>query len=234
MNHGNGSFERFAAPGVSFLYPRAPFLYRKFAKGVSVFMWRNHSFLASSGQTVRRFLYTGAGFVSLVFFNLRGLSADKPTCSPGQCKPNPPDISILGSELSLTVGNVMAHPGQSFALPISWIEGSIPAVAMQFDVMIPPGMTVTAVNAGDAAMAAGKSVQSNRIDNRRRIVVLGINQNPIKTGQIAILTMDSLPSSPVGNYMVTLSSMSIVDESSHDILVTGWSGQISLTKGHKK
>ena len=59
--------------------------------------------------------------------------------------------------------------------------------SLQFDVVLPNGVSNPTVTAGAAAKAAEKSVQSSPVAGGLRVLVFGVNQKTIASGAVATI-----------------------------------------------
>jgi len=89
---------------------------------------------------------------------------------------------------SLTMGIVNGTKGTSINLPVYIKSGTRPVSSVQFDAILPAGITPLSVTPGIAAQAANKSAQGNIIQGGAyRIIIFGINQTEIPSGPVAII-----------------------------------------------
>lgn len=93
---------------------------------------------------------------------------------------NPP--ITLGS---LSAGNTSGIAGTNVTVPVTHSAGSTGVAGLQFDIPIPTGVSYVSVDAGQASIDAGKSVQGNVTSGNLRVIIFGLNQTTIGSGELA-------------------------------------------------
>lgn len=104
---------------------------------------------------------------------------------------------VLGS---LRGGTGSGIAGTTVVVPVTYSTGTATAAGLQVDIALPSGVSYASVAAGPAATAAGKSVEANVTGGVLRVIVFGLNQNTINTGNVALVTFRldaALPTSVV-------------------------------------
>lgn len=85
----------------------------------------------------------------------------------------------------LIAGIVTGTKGTSVDVPLTLIPGPDSPTALQFNISVPVGVTISSVSVGAAATAAGKSVQFSSAT--LSTVLFGLNQTSIGDGVVAIV-----------------------------------------------
>ncbi len=131
----------------------------------------------------------------------------------------------------LTVGqSTVAGTNVTTEVPVTLAPGSGDDIAaVQFDLQFDSGaMTLTAVAAGNAAVAAGKDVSfSLPGDGVARIVIAGFNQNVISAGTLASVSVTTSSTIGLGSHPLALAEVVLSDAQGASVSVTGVSGAIN-------
>lgn len=136
-------------------------------------------------------------------------------------------MTNAGSTALFVVGVSTSRKGQTIQVPIVFVPGFSSIAGIQQDVLLPSSFTLVSVTAGPAAVAAGKSVQTNIINGALRMIIFGLNQTPIGAGVLVIATLKSALAIPAGIYpILTLAPVAADGE--------GQGVPISLTSGWVK
>jgi hypothetical protein len=130
----------------------------------------------------------------------------------------------------LSVGSGSAIAGNSVTIPISIATGTTGASGLQFDLILPAGVSTGPVVAGAASTAAGKSVSSNVVGNALKVIIFGLNQTSISAGQVAMVTLVVDANLTTGNLVLALANVSATDLNGTSIpLATSGGGILSVT-----
>lgn len=120
----------------------------------------------------------------------------------------------------LVIGN-----SSNNSAPIYFIPGPTPAVVLQADLIVGPGITITEIDGGPAATAAGKNVQSAPIPGGERFIVSGTRAS-IGAGQIGTVNFD-LTGAAVGSHIVAITNFVGGDALANDIPMCVTTGVIT-------
>ncbi|MFN0172646.1 MAG: cohesin domain-containing protein [Bryobacteraceae bacterium] len=114
-------------------------------------------------------------------------------------------VSVAFSE-KLFLPFESAAPGASLVLPVTFISQTGSLAAVQFDLQYDStAMSITA-NAGEAARNSGKRLYSADLAaNKRRFLIVGLNQNVIPSGSLVDLFVNLKPNAPNGLYPLAIS-----------------------------
>lgn len=124
---------------------------------------------------------------------------------------------------SLTVGHA-GSTGTVVALPVYYKASTAPVSALQFDVGLSTGLTLTSVQPGLSSLASGKQVQANPVTNGQRIIIFGLNQVVIPSGPVAILNINL--GGNVGKCVIPLSVTIGSSPSGNGVPITGKAGSV--------
>lgn len=111
----------------------------------------------------------------------------------------------------LLVGSGAAIAGNALAIPIILSTGTTGVAGVQFDFDFPAGLSTSTIIAGASAIAAGKTVSTNVVGGDLRVIIAGLNQNVMNSGQVAVITMQSAAGLSAGPLTVDLLNVSAVD-----------------------
>lgn len=99
-------------------------------------------------------------------------------------------------------------PGGSLVLPLTFISQAGSLAAVQFDLQYDSTAMSIAANVGEAARNSGKRLYSADLTaNKRRFLIVGINQNVISTGSLVDLFVNVKPNAPNGLYRLAISDV---------------------------
>lgn len=147
-----------------------------------------------------------------------------------QCAQTTVTVNASISMPNLAVGSSAAIAGNSLAIPISFNTGTAAVAGLQFDLPLPAGVTSGTVLAGAAATAAGKGVQANMVGTALRVIVFGVNQNVMGSGQVAIVTLQLSAGVPAGALALPLTNVSATDINGANVpMAASVSGSITVT-----
>lgn len=131
------------------------------------------------------------------------------------------------SQSVLIVGGILtAHPGDTIQWPISLVPGTFSPTALQFDLTIPTGLTFVSAAIGPAGVLAGKQFSSSVVGGTPRALLFGINQTPIGSGVVAIITLKVDPAAAKRNYPVALSNPAVSDGAGNAVVNSTVSGTV--------
>lgn len=131
---------------------------------------------------------------------------------------------VAAAPQSVTVGHAGSH-NSTVSLPIYYKAGPSQVSGIQFDVVLSSGLTVTSVDPGIAAQAAGKTVQGNQTQVGYRVLIFGLNQTVIPGGPIAVLNINM--SNNVGKRQISLTNVSASSPSGTGVTLTSKAGSVT-------
>lgn len=157
--------------------------------------------------------------------------------------------TVIASTQSLTVGAVSAkrnttvdlviHYKANLAVPYTEVSNATGTVvhlvnatdlvsAIQFDLVLPAGLTVESVAPGLAAQAAVKSAQGNTVTPGYRVVIFGLNQTVIPSGPLAVLKLKVGSSFATGKTILSLTNVSASNPSGNSVNLTLRNGSVTV------
>ena len=138
---------------------------------------------------------------------------------------NPP--ITLGS---LTAGAASGIAGTNVTVPVTHSAGSAGIAGVQFDIPLPTGVAYVSVDAGQAALDAGKSVQGNVTSGNLRVIVFGVNQTIIGSGELARVNFHLDAALPTSVVPVQLTAVVATDAGGNNVSFdTSTDGSINVT-----
>lgn len=115
--------------------------------------------------------------------------------------------------------------GSTVIVGVGFIAGSTPVSTLQFDGLC-SNITFVSATAGQAATDAAKSAQGNAIIGGFRVLVFGLNQNPILTGELAKVNLTVSASAPSGILTVSIANVVASDPNGQTVRFSGIGGGI--------
>lgn len=135
--------------------------------------------------------------------------------------------AALGDQLSLP--GVSATPGTRIILPVEFrsLGGSVAGV--QFDLQYDSAAMSIAATADDAVSNSGKSLyHADLAPNKRRFLVVGLNQNPIPSGTLINLLVYLNSNASSGSYPLIFSNIVATDRYGLAEPTTGVDGAVMV------
>ncbi len=130
---------------------------------------------------------------------------------------------------TLTVGTVSAAPGASVAVPVTLAAGGLKDIStLQFDLVLPPGVTSSDVKPAAASTAAGKSVSSAKVAEGLRVIVFGLNQTPMASGDVVTIQLNLPKTVTAKSLPLEIKNMVLSNEKGKKIEVKGKPGSIKI------
>lgn len=172
-------------------------------------------------------LNTTATFGSTGTYTLQFCSSDgaKSQCAQMTVTVNP---SVVMPKMVVGAGSAIA--GNSVDIPVNFVAGSVGAAGLQFDLVLPAGVSSNTITAGPATLAAGKGISSNIVGGALRLLITGINQNIIQSGLVAVINLKLAESTPAGSLPLTLTNVVSSDINGNNIpMAASGIGNISVT-----
>jgi len=144
---------------------------------------------------------------------------------------------ILASNLqaaTLTIGSASSSPGtKNIAIPINLT--SVPGekvCSFNFDLNFDASkLSFKEVTLGSAATQVGKSLSfSQPSSNTIRVVVVGLNQNVIRNGEVLTFTFNILRNAPAGKAEISITKASISDPNGKALPVSIAGGVVEILR----
>jgi hypothetical protein len=127
------------------------------------------------------------------------------------------------------IGSASGKPGQTVDVPINFVASSPPVSALQFDVLLPQGISFVSLSAGPAATAATKDARAGTTSTGARVIVFGANQNAIGTGSLATLKVQLGASLSASTLALTVAQLLGADAKASAVAVSGVAGSLQVT-----
>lgn len=129
----------------------------------------------------------------------------------------------------ITAGTVTAAAGSSISVPVSLAIGGLKDIStLQFDLVLPKGVTSSDVKPGATSTAAGKSVSSAKVDGALRVIVFGLNQSPMKSGEVVNIQLTLPKKITEKSLPLELKNLVISNEKGAKLGVQGKAGVINI------
>jgi hypothetical protein len=129
---------------------------------------------------------------------------------------------------TLTVGTVSGNPGTPVTLAVALTAGSTGFTSLQFDLGFASTLTYVSTASGAASTAASKMVSGSAVAGGMRVVVMGLNQTAIGSGEIAIVQLTIASSAPAGAIPVSISNIVASDKDAQSVSVDGVGGTVTV------
>ena len=132
------------------------------------------------------------------------------------------------AELSIEQGTLAA--GKPATINVRLAAGTAAPTGIQFDLEYDAASLEIGVEAGPAAVKAGKSLQSAVIhDGRQRVLVIGFNKNAISDGVVAVLHVSLKGSGEAGKvFPVRLTAPSGTNQRAETVAIAGSDGSVTI------
>jgi hypothetical protein len=143
-------------------------------------------------------------------------------------------VANLYTSVSLNVGSLfvvsVAHgnKGANIQIPVSLLKGHGSISALQFDLLLPAGITYQSVTTGAAALSAQKSATGATVTGGVRILIFGLNQNIISNGILATLQFHLETSLTLGYYSIPISGIVSSDPNGLVVPTMGLTGAVLI------
>lgn len=121
---------------------------------------------------------------------------------------------------------LVAGTSSSNSVPIYFIPGPLPVAALQADVIVGPGITISDISAGPETLAVRKDVQSAPISGGQRFILFGLNTNSLITGNAANVSLN-LTGASIGPHIIALTNFVASSASGNDVPLCVTTGVIN-------
>ena len=143
------------------------------------------------------------------------------------------DRAAAAQNPTVIVGSVSGLAGSRIDLPVNFAVGTTGVSALEFDLILPLGVTSPnppLVAAGSAASAASKSVSAGVQPNGDlRVLVFGLNQNVIGNGPLALVRLNIAADIALGAHPVGITGLVASDAGGHAVASSGATGTVEVT-----
>lgn len=133
----------------------------------------------------------------------------------------------MAQSASVSVGSASGAPESVVSLPVGFTAGATGISALQFDLIFPSSLTYVSNTAQPAADAAGKKVFGNAIAGGARIIVFGVNNAAIGSGDLAVVHL-KIAAGVSGNVSVSIKGVVASDASGKPVSISGSAGNIAI------
>lgn len=107
----------------------------------------------------------------------------------------------------IALGHLSTPKNTNVSIPVTFFKGKSSVASLQFDIMLPGGIIFQSVTLGPAGTAAGKQVASSLVAGVVRVIVFGLNQTTIESGQLVMLNISVTSSANVGPISLGISGL---------------------------
>lgn len=130
---------------------------------------------------------------------------------------------IVGTVSSGTIA------GNSVDYVVRFATGTTPVASAQFDLTLPVNVSSNTITLGQAAMDAGKSIQGNLVSaGVLRVLVFGLNQTSINSGDLAILNLRVNASQVSATLPMNLSNVAASDANGQAVQTATTNGSLII------
>ena len=141
---------------------------------------------------------------------------------------------LFAADDTITVGSASVQRGNKVQIPITWTRGVNDISALQFDIALPSGVSVSSISPSNVETTAAKTLSSAMVANAERVIVWGYNQTALPTGTIAVLTLATSSAMIPGTYTLTIKNLVASSPDGQAITITGTNGALTVTKTRRK
>jgi len=129
---------------------------------------------------------------------------------------------------AVSVGSASGQAGTTVDLSINFAAGTTGIATLQFDLAFSSSLTLVSTTAGTAATSAGKSATGSAIPGGVRVLLFGLNQNLIGSGELAIIRFNIVTGTPPGSIPVGISNIVASDALGANVTTSGTGGSITV------
>lgn len=108
---------------------------------------------------------------------------------------------VILASCRATAGTTIA--GNPVTLPVTLSTGTNAISALQFDLVLPVGVSTQTVTAGSSATSAQKQIATNMVGGNLRVLLQG-NQTAIPSGPVVLITLQLAANMPTATFQMTL------------------------------
>jgi uncharacterized protein (TIGR03437 family) len=123
-------------------------------------------------------------------------------------------------------------PGASNLGQVTFASQASSVSGVQFDVQYDNSALSLLATAGDPTRTAGKILSAvDLAPNKKRYLIVGLNQNLIPDGTLINLFVNISPTAPIGTYSLSISNLWGTDPVGNAVAVTGSNGTMTVNVG---
>ena len=131
---------------------------------------------------------------------------------------------------TITVGSVSGQAGTAVDLKINFTAGAAGVATLHFDLAFSPSLSMVSTTTGSAATGAGKNAIGSAISGGVRVLIFGLNQNPIGSGEVAIIRLNIAAGTPPGTIAVAIGNIVASDALGINVAASGTGGSVTVSK----
>jgi hypothetical protein len=137
-------------------------------------------------------------------------------------------LPIQAAAQTISVGSVSGQAGTAVDLRINFTAGATGVATLQFDLAFPSSLSLVSTTTGAAATSAGKSANGSTISGGVRVLIFGLNQNLIGSGEVVIVRLNIAAGTPPGTIAVTIGNIVASDALGLNVTASGTSGSVTV------
>ena len=130
---------------------------------------------------------------------------------------------------SVSVGSASVTVGSAVEISVGFNAGSQAVTAISVDLSFSSAFVYSGVSVGGAAASAGKVAIGSGGAGGARIVIYGVNQTPIGSGDLATIELSNSGASP-GTYAVQVSGVTASDPNAKPVACSSSGGSITIVQ----
>jgi len=140
-----------------------------------------------------------------------------------------PAMAVAQTPTVTTVGAISGFAGTSVDLPVNFTAGGTGVSTLQFDLTLPASLSYVSVTTGSAAATAGKSASGSTITGGVRVLIFGLNQNPIGSGSIAVVRLNIASGTAPATLAVGVTGISASSPTGTAVSTNGVGGAVTVS-----
>ena len=129
---------------------------------------------------------------------------------------------------TVSVGSVSGQAGTGVDLKVNFTAGTAGIATLQFDLAYPSSLSLVSTTTGVAAATAGKSANGSAISGGVRVLLFGLNQNLIGSGEVAVIRLNIAAGTPPGNIAVTVANIVASNALGLNVTTAGTNGSVTV------
>jgi hypothetical protein len=138
--------------------------------------------------------------------------------------------STNGAHLSIAF-QTTGYTGGAVVVPVTFFSKNVKVSAIQFDLLYPPGLSLSAVP-GNAVRTARKALYDADVTpTQKRFLVVGLNRGAIPDGVLLELTITSAANVAPGDYALTFATVVASSSNGTATAIYSQDGRITLQAG---
>ena len=135
--------------------------------------------------------------------------------------------ALIGADLR--VSKVVGAPGSASEANVIYSAGDSSVTDLQFDVEFDPAILSVRGVAGPAAEKAQKTINDSSVaTDRKRFLVIGLNENVVPDGVLVVLKLSVKSTARPGTYPIKLVNVVGTDKTAKTVPIVGSGGAISV------